>query len=162
MQKHKLLKNRLFVYLLSLYIVGIVFGIFINLGKFSLLNKDKNYFIIFFSNYWYIFLIWIFGFTFLGYIVDSLIVFFRAFVFGILIRALILNEFRSFIILFVLEILIFFPTLMLISYSSLMMSKENLKMTFRNHSSYYNINKYINLMLITLLVFKYILNVTYI
>lgn len=149
MQKYKLLQNRLFVYLLCLYIMGLIFGILlINPGTYNLNNPDKNYFVIFFSNYWYIFLIWIFGFTFLGFLVDTIIVFFRAFVFGILVRMLITNDFSSFLIMFLLELFIFFPVLIFISYVSLMMSKENLKIIFNNYTNTININKYINLMLI--------------
>lgn len=149
MLKNNLFKNRLFVYLLSLYLVGIIFGIiFVKTNDYVFNNQAKNYMKIFLSNYWYLFVIWLFGFSFLGYIVTSSIVFFRALVFGILIKLLIVSNFGLFIILLLLEILIFFPTLIFLAYISLSLSKENFKIYIGGFSNTFNLSKYINLMLV--------------
>jgi len=111
-------------------------------------NQTKNYMKIFLSNYWYLFVIWLFGFSFLGYIVTSSIVFFRALVFGILVKLLIVSNFGLFIILLLLEILIFFPTLIFLAYISLSLSKENFKIYIGGFSNTFNLSKYINLMLV--------------
>jgi len=147
--KNNLFKNRLFVYLLSLYLVGIIFGIiFVKTNDYVFNNQAKNYMKIFLSNYWYLFVIWLFGFSFLGYIVTSSIVFFRALVFGILVKLLIVSNFGLFIILLLLEILIFFPTLIFLAYISLSLSKENFKIYIGGFSNTFNLSKYINLMLV--------------
>ncbi len=149
MLKNNLFKNRLFVYLLSLYLVGIIFGIiFVKTNDYVFNNQAKNYMKIFLSNYWYLFVIWLFGFSFLGYIVTSSIVFFRALVFGILVKLLIVSNFGLFIILLLLEILIFFPTLIFLAYISLSLSKENFKIYIGGFSNTFNLSKYINLMLV--------------
>lgn len=149
MLKNNLFKNRLFVYLLSLYLVGIIFGIiFVKTNDYVFNNQAKNYMKIFLSNYWYLFVIWLFGFSFLGYIVTSSIVFFRALVFGILVKLLIVSNFGLFIILLLLEILIFFPTLIFLAYVSLSLSKENFKIYIGGFSNTFNLSKYINLMLV--------------
>lgn len=149
MLKNNLFKNRLFVYLLSLYLVGIIFGIiFVKTNDYVFNNQTKNYMKIFLSNYWYLFVIWLFGFSFLGYIVTSSIVFFRALVFGILVKLLIVSNFGLFIILLLLEILIFFPTLIFLAYISLSLSKENFKIYIGGFSNTFNLSKYINLMLV--------------
>lgn len=148
MPKPKILRNRLLVYLFSLYLVGFVFGVITNPGSYKYENSDKNFFIIFFSNYWYLFLIWIFGLSFLGYIVTTLIIFFRAFIFGVLVKVLVINNFHNFIILFILELLIFLPTLIVLSFISLRKVKDSLKVIIFSHSETINFESYLNLMLI--------------
>lgn len=149
MQDHKLLQNRIFVYLISLYLIGLLFGVFmIKSQSINLENQNKNFYLILFSNYWYIFLIWIFGFSILGFITTTIIVFTRALIFGIMIRGLIIISFKSFLILLILEIIFIFPIIIIISYYSLKMSIENLKLTVTGYSSNNYLNKYLNLMLI--------------
>ena len=153
MNRQNLLKNRLLVYLISLYTIGLVFGLFIrNNASYSTSSENKNFFSIFFSNYWYIFLIWLFGFSIIGYLISSMIVFVRGFIFGILIRILIVNNFSIFMVIFVLELLLALPVLIVIAYVSLNYSKDNFKILFNNYSNSVNINKYINLMLIATII----------
>ena len=148
MPKHKLLQNRTFVFLLCLYVVGFIFGLFINTGSYIYDDSNKNFWTIFFANYWYIFLIWALGFSFIGFISTTIIVFFRAFVFGILTKLLIINDFRSFIIILILEIIIFFPALSIISLFSFKMSKEGFKIFYGDYNDSMFVKNYINLMLI--------------
>jgi len=157
MHKQKLILNKPLAYLITIYFVGLIFGII--LAKPSNLNinfSNKNYFVIFFSNYWYLFLIWIFGFSIISYFTTSLIVFFRAFIFGILLRVLFLSNFNKFMLMVFIELVFAFPLLIFTSYISISLSKINFQSIFHKNLETINYNRYINLMfLITIIVVIY-------
>lgn len=152
MLKHKLLQNRLVVYLFCLYLIGLLFGIFLINPNYNYNSSEKNFSTIFFSNYWYIFLIWIFGFSIIGFVSTTLIVFFRGFLFGALVRILVINNFKTFVLMLFLEVLFIIPVLIITAYISLNLSKENLKIILKTYSNNISINKYINLMLVVTVV----------
>src|SRR5690554_5290034 len=96
MSKYKLIKNRLFVYICCLYSIGIIFGVFVfRNNDYHLDLTEANFFKVFFANYWYLFLMWLFGFSAIGLFFNSIIIFFRGFLFGVLLTVLIRLSFRD-------------------------------------------------------------------
>lgn len=148
MDRRRLISDKLFIYLITIYFVGVILGVvLVNPKNLTINFEKKNYFSIFFSNYWYIFLIWIFGFSIISYITTTFILFFRAFIFGILIRTLISN-FHQFILMIFIELVFALPILIFVSYISLSISKAQFGIITNKYSTPINYKKYINLMLI--------------
>ena len=80
MGKYKLSKNRLFIYICTLYLIALFFGLFFMKPNNYLLSTIKpNFLKVFCANYWYIFLMWLFGFSIIGSLFITLIIFFRGF-----------------------------------------------------------------------------------
>jgi len=157
MQRHKLIHNKYFIYLITLYLVGLIFGIIlIKPSNVNYINSEKNFFTIFFSNYWYVFVIWLFGFSIIGLFTTTLIVFFRAFIFGGLLKVLAVNNFQQFALMLFIELVFAMPLLIIVSFISLNMSSVNIKISIYGNHDTINFNKYINLMIIiTILIVIY-------
>lgn len=153
----QLFQNRMLVYVFSLYVVGLLFGLFLMRGKtYQLTFSSTSFISVFCSNYWYIFLLWLFGFSFVGLFFSSIIVFFRGFLFGTMVTILITNNTNQLGLLTILEILIFVPTFITLSYYSLSLSWNQLVLMFQNHSKTMNLKYYSNLMIIvTILIVFY-------
>lgn len=151
MQKNKLFKNRLFIYICTLYFIGLIFGIILIKSKYLINYTHKNFLTIFFSNFWYIFLIWIFGFTMISHFFTTIIVFFRGFLFGFLIKILLFDNFKRLLYLLLLEIVIAIPILFIVAYISILISNQQFKILIKNYSNTINYNKYINFMFVVII-----------
>ncbi|HHX80952.1 MAG TPA: hypothetical protein GX692_07810 [Acholeplasmataceae bacterium] len=150
MKKFRLAKDRIFIYTISLYFAGLVFGIFLIRGVSLPHSSNRNFLEVFAANYWYIFLIWLMGFSLIGLIFSSLIIFFRGFLFGALLAVLFPDAFRQLVFLLLLEIVLFLPAFLLVSYFSLALSLRS----FMNLFSYQNLNLkvYFNIMIIATII----------
>lgn len=163
MRKYKLLQNRLFIYICTLYIIGLFCGIFLFKGNKILLNSEETSFIkVFFYNYWYILLMWLFGLSAVGIIFNTIIVFFRGFLFGVLIIVLIPNDLKLLGIYCLVEIILFIPTFFTLSYISLYTSLNMFyNILGKYHSKTIQMNKYLNFFfIITLLIILYSVLIT--
>ena len=112
----------------------------------------------FFSHYIiFVFVIWLFGFTALAVYINSLIVFFRGFIYGYMISAFFIEyNFAGiivFIIMYVVQALIFLPILFRISYTSIRYSinKYNYFTIFKETKRYNDINVYVAELMISVL-----------
>lgn len=157
MKKNKLLNDKLFITILSLYIIGIFIGIFVNIKKDLLISySNKNFFKIFSLNYWYLLLMWIMGLSAIGIIFNPFMIAFRGFLYGGMVVALIQISFRQFFITTILDLVIMVPSLFALGYCSIRSSQNNLASLFNDRMSNLNTKFYIDLMLfITLAVLIY-------
>ena len=130
--------NRIITIILSIYIVGIISSFF--LVKPTVLGQSNEgitaFRIIktFSANYWYLFVMWILGLSAIGFFINLFIVYFRGFLYGVLIINLLKVNLTHLVVITVLEIIIFLPlfiylayTSFLISFSSVMGTKNNIK-----------------------------------
>lgn len=150
MKKLRLAKDRVFIYSICLYLVGLVFGIFLIRGQKLPQSTSRNFLEVFAANYWYIFLIWLMGFSVTGLFFTSLLIFFRGFLFGALLTVLFPDAFRQLVFLTLLEVVLFLPAFLLVSYFSLALSLRS----FINLFSYQNLNLkvYFNIMIIVTII----------
>lgn len=150
MKKFRPAKDRIFIYTVVLYLVGLVFGVFLIRGEKLPPTSGRNFLEIFAANYWYVFLIWILGFSLTGLLFTSVLIFFRGFLFGALISLLLPDSFRQFTFMLLLEIVLFLPAFLLVSYFSLALSLRSLFNLF----SYQNLNLrvYLNIMIIATII----------
>lgn len=124
MKKSGLAKDRLFIYICSLYAIGIIFGIIL-IGREQITVKPgANFISVFASNYWYLFLMWLFGFSVIGLIFNSLIIFFRGFLFGAILSIMFPTSLKHLVFLLLLEIILFLPAFFILSYVSLTYSRH--------------------------------------
>ncbi len=150
MNKFRPAKDRIFIYITSLYLVGLIFGLFIFPDQKYTPETGKNFLEVFTTNYWYIFLIWILGFSLTGLLFTSLIIFFRGFLFGALLTLFFPEEIKHLLFLLLLELVLFLPAFLLVCYFSLGLSLRSLTNLF----SYQNLNFkiYLNIILITTII----------
>lgn len=150
---HNLITNRLVIFLLTLYIVGIIFGMFlqknpIDAGYHQSMQAVKVFFNIFCMHYWYIFIIWLMGLCTIGFLVDILIAFFRGLIFGALLSALVKHSFKYFLVMIIIEGIIFVPVFMYLLYLSISLSLSSFLNTFfqKRILLQYDMKNYINSM----------------
>ncbi len=133
----RLSRDRLFIYISTLYLVGLVFGI-IMLARVRLtLNPGEKFIKVFTANYWYLFLMWIFGFSILGLFFNTMIIFFRGFLFGACLSLLFFSSFKYLVFLTVLEFLLFIPVFFTLAYFSLTFSRYSSTSSFHFNRRYY-------------------------
>lgn len=133
----RLSRDRLFIYISTLYLVGLVFGI-IMLARVRLtLNPGEKFIKVFTANYWYLFLMWIFGFSILGLFFNTMIIFFRGFLFGACLSLLFFSSFKYLVFLTVLEFLLFIPVFFTLAYFSLTFSRYSSTSSFNLNRRYY-------------------------
>ena len=118
--------NRGLTIIITVYLVGIVSAFFLVKPTSIVLNDfDASFFGViktFCLNYWYIFLMWALGLSLLGFIINIFIVYFRGFVYGVLVVCLIKSNIKYLLAITLIEIILFLPIFMAISYFSIMMS----------------------------------------
>ncbi|MCK9537401.1 MAG: stage II sporulation protein M [Bacilli bacterium] len=149
MSKYKLTKDRLFVYICCLYLVGIFFGIFLfRKNNYELNFAESNFFKMFCANYWYLFLMWLFGFSAIGLFFNSFIIFFRGFLLGALITVLVRLNLKETAIMLALEIIVFIPVFFTLSYFSLTAARRQLYNFFSPLPSKLNNKVYLNIMIL--------------
>ena len=149
MSKYKLTKDRLFIYICCLYLVGIFFGIFLfRKVNYELNLTEANFFKMFCANYWYLFLMWLFGFSAIGLVFNSFIIFFRGFLLGTLISVLVRLSFKDMAIILALEIIVFIPVFFMLSYFSLNVARRQLYNFFSPIPSKINNKLYVNIMIL--------------
>lgn len=139
---------------MTLYLVGLLFGLFIQkhpivTNAHQTKQPIKVFFNIFCLHYWYIFIIWLMGLCSIGFLIDVLITFFRGLIFGVLIATLIKTSFKLFIIMIILEGVIFLPAFIYLLYLSFILSLSNFLNLFSNKRIYlqFDMKNYINSML---------------
>lgn len=153
MGKYKLSKNRLFIYICTLYLIALFFGLFFMKPNNYLLSTIKpNFLKVFCANYWYIFLMWLFGFSIIGSLFITLIIFFRGFIFGLLLRLLIKNSLKKLFLILTIELILFIPSFFSLAYFSLGLSWNLLKNLLTNSNQRINTNRYLNIMIIETIV----------
>ncbi|HHZ18378.1 MAG TPA: hypothetical protein GX390_03730 [Acholeplasmataceae bacterium] len=158
MGKYKLGKDRLFVYICSLYASGVLFGVFMFKGPGALEFGEAQFIPVFFANYWYIFLMWIFGFSAIGLFFNSLIVFFRGFLFGALLTVLVKTGFRDLLVMTALELIIFIPAFFTLGYCSLASARRQFYNMFASIPLNAGGRGYLNVMIaVTVLIALYAL-----
>lgn len=136
-----MLKNRGLTIILSIYVVGVISS-FIIVSPTKIVISDQDISVMgviktFFLNYWYVFIMWILGMSLLGFIVNLFIVYFRGFIYGVLIISLMKSDLEYLLAITLIELVIFVPVFMTISYSSIMLSyscyrQNQIKMDFYN------------------------------
>lgn len=116
-------KNRNLVLIFSLYMMGILFSfLLVSAQKLDMTNTDITFFSIlktFLLNYWYLFIVWLLGLNFIGFLVDSFIVYFRGFIYGVLIINLIKINFTYLLVLTILELIVFCPMFFFLTFTSM-------------------------------------------
>lgn len=149
MGKYKLFKDRLFIYICFLYLTGIIFGLFLfRKGAYEPNLGESSFFRTFCANYWYIFLMWLFGYSLAGLIFNSVIIFFRGFLFGFLLAVLIRISLKKLITILAVELIVFIPGFFLLGYFSLLSSRGQFYNMFSRIPAKINNKFYINIMLI--------------
>lgn len=160
--KFKLRISKINLSILLTIISGILIGIFSTSTlkdiSFELTNTNKNFLTIFLNaftlNYWYFFIIWIFGMIPLGFLISYFITFFKSFILGITL-ALCLKTSAifgaiEFICLIIIDFLILIPSLIYIVNASINYSLIGKKSYQANPNLYFN-----KLIKITILVIIY-------
>lgn len=147
--KYALVHNRLFLYILGLYLAGFLFGAVLLRGAGITPTAGNNFLSVFCTNYWYFFLIWIFGYSVIGLFFTSLIVFFRGFLFGALMALLIGYDFGRAGLMILTELFLMIPVLFLLSYVSLAFSYSQLLALFQGWQPGVSLKFYNNVMLLT-------------
>jgi hypothetical protein len=148
MRRSGLAKDRLFIYICSLYVTGMIFGIILLAGERVTVNSGQNFIAVFAANYWYLFLMWLFGFSVVGIFFNSLIIFFRGFLFGALSAILFPASLKHLVFLLLLEVLLFLPSFITLSYASLTFSLN----LWGNRQQKMNSNFYLNIFLIVTII----------
>lgn len=149
MGKYKLTKNRLFIYICTLYLIALFFGLFfIKTINYQSSTLKPNFIKVFCANYWYIFLMWLFGFSIIGSLFITLIIFFRGFIFGILLKFLITNSLKKLFLILAIEVILFIPSFFTLAYFSLGLSWNLMKNLLTNSNQQINTNRYLNIMII--------------
>jgi len=146
--------NRLLTIIISVYVAGI-FSAFL-LVKPTIISLSSGGVSIwgiiqtFSLNYWYVFLIWLFGMSIIGYALNIFIIYFRGFIYGLLIIFLIKINFSYLLLVSLVEIVIFIPVFFVLSYQSIMLSYS------RSSNNRITINGYNKLLLVvTIVIFIY-------
>lgn len=118
--------NRILTMILTIYLVGIISSfILVRPTKLNISSSEITIISIvktFCLNYWYIFIVWILGLSLIGFIINIFIVYFRGFVFGLLILFLIKTNLKYLLVISVIEIILFIPIFIFLSYSSIVIS----------------------------------------
>ena len=121
--------NRGLTIIVTVYLVGIISAFFLVKPTTIVLNtKDATFFGViktFCLNYWYVFVMWALGLSLLGFIINIFIVYFRGFIYGVLIVCLIKTNIKYLLAITLLEIIFFLPIFLAISYFSIMLSFNN-------------------------------------
>lgn len=119
-------KNRGLTIIITIYFVGI-FSAFILVKPTKIVLKDYD--ISFFGviktfclNYWYIFVMWVLGLSLLGILINIFIVYFRGFIYGVLVVSLIKTNIKYLLAITILELTLFLPMFLTVSFFSIMMS----------------------------------------
>ncbi|MDI9507707.1 MAG: stage II sporulation protein M [Bacillota bacterium] len=152
MGKYKLTKDRLFVYICSLYVCGILFGVFLFRAPGEQNFGEAKFIPVFCANYWYVFLMWLFGFSVIGLFFNSLIIFFRGFLFGALLAVLIKTSFKDLAVLTALEIIVFIPAFFTLGYFSLASARKQFYNLFAPFTGTLDNKIYLNVMIVVTVV----------
>lgn len=150
----KITNNRLLMIIITVYLSGIVCSfIFITPDAIKINQSNVNLWGIiqtFCLNFWYILIIWFFGLSIFGYLFNTFIVFFRGFIYGNLIVHLIRINFGYLSLISLVELLIFLPTFLYLSYQSIMLSYS------KGSSNRFNLENYYKLLyIVTIVIFIY-------
>ena len=146
--------NRLLTIIISVYVAGI-FSAFLLVKPTTISLSSGGVSIwgiiqTFSLNYWYVFLIWLFGMSIIGYALNIFIIYFRGFIYGLLIIFLIKINFSYLLLVSLVEIVIFIPVFFVLSYQSIMLSYS------RSSNNRITINGYNKLLLVvTIVIFIY-------
>lgn len=118
--------NRGLTIIITVYLVGIVSALFLIKPTTTVINNfDASFWGViktFCLNYWYFFIMWALGLSLLGFIINIFIIYFRGFIYGILVVTLIKTNFKYLIAITLLEIILFIPIFFAVSYFSIMIS----------------------------------------
>lgn len=162
LNKRKLKISKVKISIIFTIILGTIIGVVSTSTlkdiNYQVTRIDKSYLSVFLNsfslNYWYFFIIWIFGMIPLGFCVIYFIIFFKSFILGITLGICLKSmallgvvEFLSFVIV---DVLILIPTLIYISNASI-----NYSMIFNNNLNK-NPGQYFNrLIKVTILIIIY-------
>lgn len=126
--------NRGLQIIATLYIIGIISSfIIVSPGTIQITNDGVTVLGIiktFCLNYWYIFIMWVLGLSIIGFIFNLFVIFFRGFVYGVLVIYLIRNNFTYFFAITILDLILFLPLFFTMSYHSIITSYATYK---KNH-----------------------------
>ena len=158
-----LLNNQMTTFLVIIYIVGFLFGIFSNSRSIELnptksIQPVKAFLNVFCMHYWYFFVIWLMGLCTIGFLINVLINFFRGYIFACFISSIINLNFISFLLFMIVEIAIFLPTFIYLLYLSMYLSLGSFFNAFTKRRVFIpiDIKKYQNAMaFITLIIAIY-------
>lgn len=118
--------NRSLTIIITVYIVGIISAfLLVKPTPLEISHNDADLIRViktFGLNYWYIFVMWALGLSILGFIINIFIVYFRGFIYGVLIINLLKVNLKYLIAITLLELIIFLPIFLAVSYFSIMLS----------------------------------------
>lgn len=152
--------NRGLTIITTLYITGIIASFIITSPGIIAIN-DKSVTVIgilktFFLNYWYIFIMWIMGLSIIGFIFNLFIIFFRGFIYGVLIIYLIKVNFTYLLVVTILDLLLFIPLFFTLSYYSIIISYSTYK---KNHIKPEFYNKLMLISIIVIFIYSILLEI---
>jgi len=142
--------NRGLTIIATIYLFGIFSSIIlVRPGKINFSNDGLTFFGViqtFCLNYWYIFIMWIMGLSMIGFIFNLFITYFRGFIYGTLVVYLIRINFSYFILITLLDLVVFIPMFFIMSYYSVLLSYN----IYRRNQ--YQIASYEKLLIISIVV----------
>lgn len=152
--RKKIFENKLFLFIMIIYLLGFLVGISfhtkIDLNTIDF--KSISFLQIFFSNYWYLFVIWLLGMSIIGLICIPFILFFRGLVHGVYISLLFKMGWKIFFLYFFTDLIFISTSLLILSYFSYRLSIIHLSELTNHSKNYFNLKQYINLMVYIIII----------
>lgn len=137
-------KNRGLTIIITIYFVGVLSAfLFVKPTTLTLLNHDISFWGViktFCLNYWYIFVMWVLGLSLLGVFINIFIIYFRGFIYGVLVVHLIKTNLKYLLAITIVEMILFLPMFLVLSYFSVMMSYHYYKNINIKNVNYQKLN----------------------
>ena len=152
--------NRGLTIIITVYLMGILSSIILVRPEVIKISDNSITFLgvikTFCLNYWYIFIMWIMGLTIIGFIFNFFIVYFRGFIYGTLLIYLIKINFSYLVLLTLLDLIVFIPLFIILSYYSINLSYSTYKKINIRLESYH---KLMYISIIVILVYSLLLEI---